>query len=133
MSTSYTIGALAKTSAINVETIRYYQRRGLIPEPPRTLGAIRRYTDEDLDRLHFIKRAQTVGFTLVEAATLLTLRDHVCCSVTRSLASAKLTVVDDRIRELKQLRAELAEWIADCDANANGTKCPVIDHLGSPA
>ncbi|MEO7148742.1 MAG: MerR family transcriptional regulator [Rhodanobacteraceae bacterium] len=126
---SYTIGILAKTAGINVETIRYYQRRGLMPEPPRAYGSIRRYDNTDLDRLRFVKRAQKVGFTLAEVAALLTLRDRVCCSVTRILAVTKLEKIDARIDELQQLRAELAEWVADCDANASAVSCPVIEHL----
>lgn len=129
MSISYTIGTLAKSAGINVETIRYYQRRGLVPESPRIYGSIRRYGPEDLDRLRFVKRAQRVGFTLAEVAALLKLRDRVCCSVTRTLAVAKLEKIDARIDELRQLRGELAEWIADCDANASGVSCPVIEHL----
>ena len=133
MSTSLTIGSLAKAVAVNVETVRYYQRRGLLPEPNRALGGIRRYSASDVERLRFIKRAQAVGFTLAEILTLLELRSHVCCSATRTLALAKVQMIDDRCEELQQLRTELARWIADCDANVAGLTCPVIEHLEADA
>ncbi|WP_313918152.1 MerR family transcriptional regulator [Tahibacter sp.] len=129
MSTVYTIAGLAKAAAVNVETVRYYQRRGLLPEPERPLGEIRRYSEADADRLRFIRRAKAVGFTLAEIVTLLSLRARVCCSATRELAAAKVEVIDQRLTELQQLRSELSHWIADCDANATGVSCPVIEHL----
>ncbi|MGH8495755.1 MAG: MerR family transcriptional regulator [Gammaproteobacteria bacterium] len=128
---SYTIGALAAAAGVHIETIRYYQRRGLIPEPPRPIGSVRRYSDEDAERLRFIKRAQTVGFTLAEIQTLLSLRADTSCHATRELAAAKLRFVDTRIRELRHLRRELAGWIAACDANSEDTTCPVINRLDS--
>jgi MerR family mercuric resistance operon transcriptional regulator len=129
----FTIGGLAKAAAVNVETVRYYQRRGLLSEPARSLGAIRRYGAADVDRLRFIRRAQAVGFTLTEIATLLNLRSRVCCSATRALAATKVAVIDERVNELMQLRAELSHWIADCDANASDASCPVIEHLDAHA
>jgi len=133
MSTSLSIGSLAKAAGVNVETVRYYQRRGLLPEPRRALGGIRRYGAADAERLHFIKRAQSVGFTLAEVLTLLRLRTNVCCSETRSLAVAKVRMIEHRCEELQQLRAELVRWIADCDANVAEVTCPVIEHLESDA
>jgi MerR family mercuric resistance operon transcriptional regulator len=133
MPTPFTIGGLAKAAAVNVETVRYYQRRGLLPEPTRPLGAIRRYGAADVDRLRFIRRAQAVGFTLTEITTLLNLRSRVCCSETRALAAAKVSVIDERLNELQQLRSELSHWIADCDANATDASCPVIEHLDAHA
>jgi MerR family mercuric resistance operon transcriptional regulator len=129
---SYTIARLAAAAEVHVETVRYYQRRGLLPEPARSQGAIRRYSESDAEQLRFIKRAQAVGFTLDEVTSLLALRSRACCSVTRSLALAKLQVIEQRIGELQQLRSELTEWIADCDANATEATCPVIEHLNSP-
>ena len=133
MSSSLSIGSLAKTVGVNVETIRYYQRRGLLPEPNRVLGGIRRYGTADAERLRFIKRAQAVGFTLAEIMTLLRLRANVCCGATRSLAVAKVEMIEHRCEELQQLRAELMRWIADCDANVGDVTCPVIEHLDADA
>ena len=126
---SLTIARLAQAADVHVETVRYYQRRGLLAEPVREPGTIRRYSDTDVETLRFIKRAQGVGFTLEEAANLLALRSRVCCSATRSLAASKLEVIDQRLAELNHLREELAAWIADCDANTTEVSCPVIDHL----
>ena len=128
---SYTIARLAAAADVHVETVRYYQRRGLLPEPARSQGSIRRYTDADAEQLRFIKRAQGVGFTLEEVTNLLALRSRSCCSATRSLAMAKLEVIEQRLGELQRLRAELTEWVADCDANATESNCPVIEHLNA--
>jgi len=129
MSAPYTIGHLAKAAEVNVETIRYYQRRGLLTEPERMVSSIRRYSDTDLDRLRFIRHAQSAGFTLDEIAGLLQLRSQVCCAKTRTLAAAKLEVIDQRLNELAQLRADLTKWVGECDANPTNERCPVIEHL----
>jgi MerR family mercuric resistance operon transcriptional regulator len=127
----YTIARLATAAGIHVETVRYYQRLRLVPEPVRPLGGIRRYGERDADRLRFIKRAQTMGFTLAEVAKLLKLQERRSCHATRELAAAKLRLIDARIRELRDLRRELAGLIADCDANTQDTKCPVMQRLAS--
>jgi MerR family mercuric resistance operon transcriptional regulator len=94
------------------------------------LGSIRRYTEADADRLRFIKRAQTMGFTLAEIVSLLDLQKRRrSCHATRELAAAKLGLVEARIRELRHLRRELAVLVAECDANAEEGACPVIDRL----
>ena len=131
MPDSYTIGRFATAAGVHVETVRYYQRRGLIPEPLRPQGGIRRYSNEDVARLRFIKRAQAVGFTLAEVEALLKLWAARSCRATRELAAVKLDFVDARIRELRGLRRELAQWVAECDANREESMCPVIDHLAS--
>lgn len=131
MSRPYTIARLAAAAGVHIETIRYYQRLRLVPEPPRPLGGIRRYTEADADRLRFIKRAQAMGFTLVEVESLLKLQARRSCHATRELAATRLRLVDARIRELRGLRKELAGLIADCDANTQEAKCPVIQRLAS--
>lgn len=131
MSRTYTIARLAAAAGVHVETIRYYQRMKLAPEPPRPVGGIRRYGEADADRLRFIKRAQAMGFTLEEIRTLITLQARRSCRATRDIAATKLRMVDARIRELRHLRKELAGMIADCDANTQDTRCPVIQRLTS--
>lgn len=131
MSRLYTIGRLAAAAGVHIETIRYYQRLRLLTEPSRPLGGIRRYSEADADRLRFIKRAQAMGFTLVEVGSLLRLQTRRSCHATRELAATKLRLVDARIRELRGLRKELAGLIADCDANTQEAKCPVIERLAS--
>lgn len=129
----YTIARLAAAAGVHIETIRYYQRLKLVPEPPRPLGGIRRYTEADADRLRFIKRAQAMGFSLAEILSLLTLQRRRSCRATRELTAAKLGLVDSRIRELRHLRNELAGLIADCDANVEEGACPVIERLAFQA
>ncbi|MFZ0007632.1 MAG: MerR family DNA-binding protein [Steroidobacteraceae bacterium] len=127
----YTIARLASAAGIHVETVRYYQRLRLVPEPARPPGGIRRYSERDADRLRFIKRAQTMGFTLTEVASLLKLQERRSCRATRELAATKLRLLDARIRELRDLRKELAGLVADCDANTQDADCPVIQRLAS--
>jgi MerR family mercuric resistance operon transcriptional regulator len=127
----YTIGGLAAIAGVPIETIRYYQRRKLVPEPPRPVGSIRRYSEEDAERLRFIKRAQRMGFTLPEITSLFTLQARRSCRATRDLAAAKLRLIDARIRELRDLRTQLAALVAECDANTQDAKCPVIRRLTS--
>ena len=131
MARSYNIGQLAAAAGVNVETIRYYQRRKLIPLPARPTAGARRYTDGDAERLHFIKRAQVMGFALSEVESLLNLRARRSCHTTRELAVAKLHSVDTRIRELRLLRKELASLVAECDVNIDDSNCPIIDRLAS--
>jgi MerR family mercuric resistance operon transcriptional regulator len=131
MAQTYTIGQLARAAQVSVETVRYYQRRRLMPKPVRPMGGTRRYTDSDAERLRFIKRAQVMGFALKEIESLLSLRTRRSCRTTRSLAAAKLEVVDARIRQLRRLRTELAALVAQCDRNADEASCPIIERLGS--
>jgi MerR family mercuric resistance operon transcriptional regulator len=131
MSRPYTIARLAAAAGVHIETIRYYQRLRLVPQPPRPPGGIRRYTEADADRLRFIKRAQAMGFTLVEVESLLKLQGRRSCHATRELAATKLRLIDVRICELRHLRKELAGLIARCDANTQEATCPVIERLAS--
>jgi MerR family transcriptional regulator, mercuric resistance operon regulatory protein len=128
---TYTISRLAAAASVNVETVRYYQRRRLMPEPARPRSGTRLYTDADAQRLRFIKRAQLMGFALAEIENLLDFRARRSCRTTRDLAASKLQSVDARIRELRQLRKELATLVAECDTNVNDSNCPIIDRLAS--
>jgi MerR family mercuric resistance operon transcriptional regulator len=126
---SYTIGQLAAEAGVNVETIRYYQRRRLLPKPQRALGRARRYGSGEVTRLRFIKCAQRLGFTLKEIDELLELLEPMSCSKTRTIAAAKLRQVDERIRELQALRAEFKGLIVQCDTNADDARCPIIERF----
>ena len=126
---SFTIGRLAAAAGVHVETIRYYQRRGLVSEPRRAEGRVRRYTGADAERLRFIKRAQAVGFTLVEIQALLALRTRKSCSATRALAVTKLQFVEGRLRDLQRLKKELTQWIVACDSSGEDSICPAIERL----
>ena len=129
MQQSYTIGQLAAQAGVNVETIRYYQRRRLFPKPKRALGRMRRYGNAEVVRLRFIKCAQRLGFTLKEIDELLELLEPMSCSKTRTIAAAKLQQVDERIRELQALRAEFSGLLAACDANSDESRCPIIERF----
>ncbi len=133
MPQSYTIARLAQAAGVHVETVRYYQRRKLVPKPLPPASGIRRYRETDVERLRFIKRAQAIGFTLNEVESLLALRARRSCRATRKLAAAKLQIVDGRIRELRRLRRELAGLISDCDVNQEDSNCPVIERLAENA
>ena len=125
---SMTIGRLAKAGGVNVETIRYYQRRGLLAEPERPAGSVRRYGPEAAGRLAFIRRAQEVGFTLEEVKTLLNLAEIPNCRGARSLAASKLALVETRIRDLDRMRDALRSLIRQCDAGGKRS-CPIIEAI----
>jgi MerR family transcriptional regulator, mercuric resistance operon regulatory protein len=117
------IGELARAGGVNVETIRYYQRRRLLSEPPRTDGP-RRYGHDDLDRLRSIKAAQTAGFTLEEIATLLAL-DTGDRSAAQTLAHSRIVAIDAKIATLQTMRGALIR-LADACAAGEAGPCPII-------
>ena len=123
-----TIGRLAREAGVHVETIRYYQRRGLLGEPKRPAGGVRRYGADAIARLGFIRRAQEVGFTLDEVKALLVLGETPNCRGARSLAAKKLELVESRIRDLERMRAALAGLVGQCDARSE-RRCPIIESL----
>ncbi|HUX27106.1 MAG TPA: Hg(II)-responsive transcriptional regulator [Burkholderiales bacterium] len=124
-----TIGQLARAAAVNVETVRYYQRIGLLPMPRRDYGSIRRYLPDDLKRIRFIKRAQNLGFSLDEVAVLLGLSDGRHCKETKALAQKRLTVVEEKIADLEAIQKALKGLVAKCAQGSRGCGCPVIDAL----
>lgn len=124
-----TVGQLARAAAVNVETVRYYQRIGLLPLPSRDYGSIRRYWAEDLKRIRFIKRAQKLGFSLDEVALLLGLSDGRHCAETKVLAKKKLAVVAEKIADLEAIQKALKGLVAKCSTGSRGCGCPIIDAL----
>jgi MerR family mercuric resistance operon transcriptional regulator len=129
--TEFTIGLLADEVGVNVETIRYYQRRGLMPEPDRPSGGHRRYTAGAVTRLRFIKRAQVLGFTLEEISSLLELDEGHACAETRELAVHKLEVIESKLADLDAMRLALKELVLHCDSGAAQGSCPIIRALAS--
>ncbi|MCF2514878.1 MerR family transcriptional regulator [Sphingomonas sp. G124] len=123
---SDTIGGLAKAAGVGVETVRYYQRRGLLIEPARPPGEVRRYGDEDVRRLRFIRRAQAAGFTLEQIGELLALDRTDDRVRVRALATERLAALDDRIAELEQSRAALERLRSTCASGKKGP-CPILD------
>lgn len=127
--TSYTIGQLAHATGVNVETVRYYHRIGLLAAPDRAYGAIRRYSTDSLQRLRFIKRAQRIGFTLEEIASLLKLADGTHCAETKSLAELKLNIVRQKLKDLKLIETALKDFVTACTQAPSEQKCPIIASL----
>lgn len=124
-----TIGQLAKAAGVGVETIRYYQRRGILPTPARPQGGQRRYPEASLKLLAFIRRGQLLGFSLEEIAALITLRDGTRCAEGRVHAERKLTELEARALELNRMRRQLKSIIDNCNANKRRLACPLIRAL----
>jgi len=131
MATELTIGKLAQAAEVNVETIRYYQRRGLLDKPAKPLGGHRRYGAEQAKQLRFIKRAQALGFTLAEVGGLLTLDKACACAQTRTLAARKVALIERKVADLAAMRKVLARLVKQCDQGDNGAPCPIIDVLAA--
>jgi MerR family mercuric resistance operon transcriptional regulator len=130
MAEELTIGQLARASDVNVETIRYYQRRELLEEPQKPLGGHRRYAPAAVRRVKFIRRAQQLGFTLEEVKNLLRLEDGGGCRETRQIAEQKVTIIEARIAALTRMRSALRELIAQCD-DERSRACPIIATLAA--
>ena len=129
MAERYTIGMLARRAGVSVETIRYYQRRGLIDEPERPLGGIRRYAQDHARRLRFIKQAQAIGFSLEEVRDLLGLEDGRNCRQAAALGARKLDLVRNRIAQLRNVELALSTLIERCRCNMGTVCCPLIAAL----
>lgn len=127
--TELTIGRLADEAGVSVETIRYYQRRGLMQEPDKPTHGHRRYACDAVKRVRFIKRAQVLGFTLEEIGTLLELDEARACAETRELASHKLEVIEIKLADLMAMRKALAALLRQCNAGAMKGNCPIIHAL----
>lgn len=123
-----TIGELADRVGINIETIRYYEREGIIPEPPRNKSGYRIYGREDITRLEFIKTAKMLGFSLQEISELLSLsvdQDSDFKEV-RCRVQEKVEVIDKKIEKLKRMRQILTELITACDTEKTTDRCPIL-------
>lgn len=131
MSAQLSIGGVAAAAGVNVETIRYYQRRGLLEEPSKPQRAQRRYSPAAAKRVRFIKRAQQLGFTLEEIKDLLLLEDGQSCRETRTLAERKLGLIETRIADLNRMRRLLKGLIAECVEGKRPRACPIIATLSA--
>ena len=131
MDQKLSIGSLAKAADVNVETIRYYQRRGLVDEPSKPLGGHRRYAAAAAARVRFIKRAQQLGFTLEEIKELLLLEDGQSCREARMLAERKLGLIEKRVADLNRMRRLLKGLIAECGEGKRPRSCPIIATLSA--
>ncbi|MBC8212819.1 MAG: Hg(II)-responsive transcriptional regulator [Gammaproteobacteria bacterium] len=125
------IGQLAKAAGISVETIRYYERRGLIRCPIKPVSGFREYGQPILQRLHFIKRAKSLGFTLDEVEHLFSLSEAECADVQR-LAQQKLDQVSNKINHLQRLQLALEQLLDQCHQRPDAAHCPIIETLLDP-
>lgn len=123
-----TISKVAKEIGVNIETIRFYERRGLIAQPIKPETGYRHYPDETVNRIRFIKRAQNLGFTLDEIANLLSLNDNPCGQV-QELAEHKLHAVKEKMSDLRRLEKGLSTLLTQCRSNDDDSHCPIIDSL----
>lgn len=124
-----TISAFAAAANVSVETIRFYQRRGLIREPGRPFGAIRRYDSLDVARVRFVKSAQRLGFSLAEVAGLLQLEDGTHCDAAEAIAREKLIDVREKLADLHTIERSLSSLVTACHRATGRVRCPLIAAL----
>lgn len=124
-----TIGAFARAADVNVETIRFYQRKGLLAEPDKPHGGIRRYGEREVARVRFVKSAQRLGFSLDEIAELLALEDGTHCDEASLLAERKLKDVRQKQQDLARMEATLSALVHACHAAKGRAACPLIASL----
>ncbi len=125
------IGQLARQAGVPIDTVRYYERRGLLSPPQRRPSGYRSYQDEDLTRLRFIRRGKALGFTLDEIRELLRLgaAQDADRSEVRALAARRLADVEQRLRELTAIRDTLSELVATCSGHGPVAGCPIIERV----
>lgn len=131
--TGLKVGEVAKQAGVNLQTIHYYERRGLLPKPPRTGSNYRAYPEDAVLRVRFVKRAQELGFTLKEIKELLSLRaaPRPRCSDIRERAQTKVQNIDDKVRTLQAMRKALTKLIGECSGKGPVTQCPILEALNS--
>lgn len=124
-----TIGQVAKAANVHVETLRYYERRGLVSKPPRSPSSYRRYPEETVLRVEFVKHAQCLGFSLREIRELLSLRatPRARCADVKGRAESKLDEVEAKIRALQGMRRALRKLISQCDGTLPTSSCPILE------
>lgn len=126
-----TIGKVARLADIGVETVRFYERQGLIQEPPRRESGYRQYPEETIQRLRFIKRAKELGFTLREIKELLALRidPNTTCADVRRRAEAKINDIEEKIRLLSKMKKALTKLTMACSGRGPTSQCPILEAM----
>lgn len=126
---------LAKQIGVHTETLRYYERQGVIPEPERTPSGHRIYTQLDVERVRFIKRAQELGFSLKEIAELLSLRvdSETTCADIQERALLKVRTIEEKIRDLTKIKSVLSDLAESCKGSGPIGDCPILDALENPS
>jgi len=122
------IGEVAKLSGTGIETIRFYERQGLLLEPERRPSGYRQYDESTVKRLEYIRRAKALGFTLAEIRELMELSfvSQACCDHVRQRADAKITEIEDKIRSLQQMKRSLGKIVERCRAKNSTDHCPLV-------
>ncbi len=124
-----TIGRLAKLVQINIETIRFYEKSGLIQQPPKPEQGYRIYSQEIVTQLLFIKKAKLIGFTLNEIKELLTLDETCNCNEAKQMAQQKLALVNERLNDLQRIKHTLQNFVESCERNTSMDNCAIIQSL----
>ncbi len=128
---SLTIGRLAREGGVNLETVRYYERQGLLPRPPRSASGYRLFPEEAARRLRFIRRSQELGFSLGEIRELLSLRvsRRTTSADIRARAEAKIADIEAKVKSLESMKKTLRKLTKDCDGCVPVSKCPILESL----
>ncbi|MBL8298094.1 MAG: heavy metal-responsive transcriptional regulator [Rhodanobacteraceae bacterium] len=127
--TTFSIGELARRAGVAIDTVRYYERGQLLSPASRLASGYRRYSEAELKRLHFIRRAKALGFTLEDIRSLLTLSESADVAQVKRTATAKLVDVDQRIAELMRIRQGLHALITACPGQGRAEACPILNAL----
>ncbi len=124
-------GELAKEGGVNLETVRYYERQGLLPKPPRSPSGYRLFPSDSVRRVRFIKRAQELGFSLKEIKELLALRVSTSSTASdvRKRAEAKVADIEEKIQTLRAMKKALARLTATCCGEGSASECPILESL----
>ena len=128
----FTIGELSQLTQVNIETIRYYEKIGIIPHPPRNSSGYRIYSTPHLERLSFVRRSRELGFSQPEVRKLLTLVDEhkYTCAEVREITATHLSTVRSKIKDLRKLEKALANMVSECDGG-DIPDCPIVDTLSA--
>ncbi len=126
-----TIGQLAKQAGVGVETVRFYERKGLIEQPRKRTSGYRVYPDDVVQRIRFIRHAKDLGFTLAEIGELLSLRPdpRTNCAAVKSRAQAKMADIDEKMASLTRMQRSLAKLVDACDRRSQTAECPILEAL----
>ena len=126
-----TRGQLARLAGVGIETVRFYEREGLLAEPARTPAGYRQYGEDVVARLRFIQRAKELGFTLNDTKELLSLRvdPDTSCEDVKARAEAKIADIEEKIKTLRRMKKSLARLTTECGGKGGGSECPILDAL----
>lgn len=125
------IGQVAERGGVNLQTVRYYEREGLLPEPPRLQSGYRIFPEQTVRRVRFIKRAQELGFSLAEIRELFSIQidPHKDCSDVQRLARAKVDDIEERIRTLQSIKRVLTKLADACPGRGPSSECPILESI----